>query len=124
MRSLTLTLAGCAADRDAPAGDAAAELHPLLKLPITGPVLAQKGQKVDPYRTRYEFMRDAFTFNIPVWEKALAPYAGCEGLRYLEEGLFEGRRGELGARARLELCLARWVAREAHRGGRDEPQLP
>jgi predicted O-methyltransferase YrrM len=102
--TLTLTLAGCTADRVSARGDAGAaaardtgpaadagELHPLLKLPITGPVLAQKGQKVDPYRTRYEFTRDAFTFNLPIWEKALAPYVGRPGLRYLEVGLFEGR---------------------------------
>jgi predicted O-methyltransferase YrrM len=75
-----------ASDADAPGA-----VHPLLSLPVTGPVLAQKGQKVDPYRTRYEFTRDAFTFNLPVWEKALAPYRGREGLRYLEVGLFEGR---------------------------------
>ena len=43
------------------------------------------------YRQRYEFTRDWFSTNIPVWEKALAPYRGKADVHYLEVGVFEGR---------------------------------
>jgi predicted O-methyltransferase YrrM len=43
------------------------------------------------YRGAYEFSSDWFTSNLPVWQRALAPYAGRRGLRYLEVGVFEGR---------------------------------
>ena len=46
---------------------------------------------VGSYREDYEFSDDWFTYNIPVREKAFAPYAGRPGLRYLEVGAFEGR---------------------------------
>jgi hypothetical protein len=42
------------------------------------------------YRGAYEFSTDVFTWNIPIWEKALAPFRGKPGLRYLEVGVFEG----------------------------------
>jgi predicted O-methyltransferase YrrM len=43
------------------------------------------------YRHDYEFTQDWFTYNIPVWESALAPYKGKPGVNYLEVGLYEGR---------------------------------
>jgi predicted O-methyltransferase YrrM len=43
------------------------------------------------YKKQYQFTTDWFTRNIPVWEKALAPYRGKADVRYLEIGVFEGR---------------------------------
>jgi predicted O-methyltransferase YrrM len=42
------------------------------------------------YRQPYELTTDWFTWNLPIWEKALAPYKGRKGLRYLEVGTYEG----------------------------------
>jgi predicted O-methyltransferase YrrM len=43
------------------------------------------------YEKEYDFTTDWFTWNIPVWEKALAQYKGKAGVRYLEIGVYEGR---------------------------------
>ena len=45
-----------------------------------------------PYNKDYAFSAiDWFTYNIPVWEIALAPYKGKPDVRYLEIGTYEGR---------------------------------
>jgi hypothetical protein len=44
------------------------------------------------YDEAYSFTMDALSAGeMSIWEKALAPYKGKSGLRYLEVGLFEGR---------------------------------
>jgi len=40
---------------------------------------------------KYIFSSDWFSTLIPTWEKALQPYKGKEGIRYLEVGFYEGR---------------------------------
>lgn len=47
--------------------------------------------EADVYSKDYNFTSDWFTHNIPVWDKALAPFKGKSGIQYLEVGLFEGR---------------------------------
>lgn len=59
---------------------------------VRGPQLAAKGPSVPAAPDRgYEFSTDWFSYNIPIWEKALAPYRGKPELNYLEIGVFEGR---------------------------------
>lgn len=43
------------------------------------------------YAKQYQFSKDWFTYNIPVWQKNLKPYKGRAGLAYLEIGVYEGR---------------------------------
>jgi len=43
------------------------------------------------YTREYEFHKDWFTHNVPVWQQVMAPYTGLPNLRYLEVGLYEGR---------------------------------
>src|SRR5262249_49943657 len=43
------------------------------------------------YRNKYDFTTDWFSWNIPVWEKVLAPYRDKPGVHYLEIGAYEGR---------------------------------
>lgn len=43
------------------------------------------------YAKRYQFSKDWFTYNIPVWQKNLKPYKDRAGLTYLEIGVYEGR---------------------------------
>lgn len=43
------------------------------------------------YQREYDFTANWFTWNIPVWEKVLAPYKGKPDVHYLEIGLYEGR---------------------------------
>jgi predicted O-methyltransferase YrrM len=43
------------------------------------------------YQHAYQLTDDWFSRNIPVWEKATAPYRGKPNLHYLEVGTFEGR---------------------------------
>jgi predicted O-methyltransferase YrrM len=43
------------------------------------------------YKHVYQFRTDWFTWNLPVWEQALAEYKGKPDLNYLEVGVFEGR---------------------------------
>lgn len=45
----------------------------------------------DAYKQAYDFSKDWYTYNIAIWEKALAPYRGKPGVQYLEVGLYEGR---------------------------------
>jgi predicted O-methyltransferase YrrM len=49
----------------------------------------------DPYQRQYDFTSgpdaDWFTYNIPVWEKALAHLKGKPDVHYLEVGVYEGR---------------------------------
>lgn len=45
----------------------------------------------DAYKKSYDFSTNWYTYNIPIWEKALEPYRGKPGVKYLEVGLFEGR---------------------------------
>jgi predicted O-methyltransferase YrrM len=52
---------------------------------------AEAGSAAQPYRQAYEFSSDWFTYNLPVWNAALAPYKGRADLQYLEVGLYEGR---------------------------------
>ena len=60
---------------------------PLQKIQITpGEIDLQK-----PYSRDYSFTTDWFTSDIPIWEKALAPFANKPGIQYLEIGVFEGR---------------------------------
>ena len=42
------------------------------------------------FRKDYDFTADWFSFQIPIWEKVLAPYVGKPNVRYLEIGLYEG----------------------------------
>lgn len=60
-----------------------------------GFVYAQKAEpqssKPSPYMKAYQFSRDAFTWNIPLWSELLKAYKGLAGVRYLEIGIFEGR---------------------------------
>ncbi len=52
-------------------------------------------EKVTPdsiaYQRPYEFTADWFSWNIPVWEKVLAPLKAKPNVRYLEIGVYEGR---------------------------------
>lgn len=61
--------------------------------PLDKVILAPTGTPAKPYRGNYDFpeKRDFFTYNIPVWEKALASYKGKPDIHYLEIGVFEGR---------------------------------
>lgn len=43
------------------------------------------------YKRDYDFTVNWFTWNIPVWDKVLAPFRGKENVRYLEIGVHEGR---------------------------------
>ena len=43
------------------------------------------------YKKPYDFSENWYTYNVPVWEKALEPYKGKPNVQYLEVGLFEGR---------------------------------
>ena len=43
------------------------------------------------YKHLYNFTTNWFSANIPVWEKALAPYRGKADIHYLEVGVYEGR---------------------------------
>ncbi|HPM80821.1 MAG TPA: class I SAM-dependent methyltransferase [Candidatus Anammoximicrobium sp.] len=43
------------------------------------------------YRQAYDFTVNWFTWNIPVWEKVLAPFKGQPDIQYLEIGVYEGR---------------------------------
>jgi predicted O-methyltransferase YrrM len=52
---------------------------------------AQGPRQPVTYRTPYRFTEDWFSWNVPVWEKAMAPYRGKQNLHYLEVGTFEGR---------------------------------
>ena len=45
----------------------------------------------EAYRRRYDFTTNWFTYQVPVWTAALAPYKGKPDVRYLEVGLYEGR---------------------------------
>jgi hypothetical protein len=45
----------------------------------------------EPYGKDYGFTWDVFTWNIPVWRKHLASFAGKPNLHYLEIGTSEGR---------------------------------
>lgn len=42
-------------------------------------------------RPDYELTHDWFSGHIPSWSRALAPFVGRPGLRYLEVGVYEGR---------------------------------
>ena len=44
-----------------------------------------------PFQREYDFTKNWFTPNIPVWKKALAPFVGQPNLHYLEVGPFEGQ---------------------------------
>jgi predicted O-methyltransferase YrrM len=57
---------------------------PSVKLPGTKSVQP-------PYKHAYQFRTDWFTWNLPIWEQALADYKGKPNLNYLEVGVFEGR---------------------------------
>lgn len=73
-------------------GAPAADAPTLPEATMPAVKLARLGRKVgDAYRKDYVFTEDWFTYNLPVWEAALAPYKGRPNLRYLEVGLFEGR---------------------------------
>lgn len=54
-------------------------------------LLGNERPVAEVYRQPYEFTTDWFTWNVPIWEKALAPYRGRPALRYLEIGTYEGR---------------------------------
>lgn len=43
------------------------------------------------YRQPYDFSVDWFSYNIPVWERALAEFRGRPNVHYLEIGAYEGR---------------------------------
>ena len=51
----------------------------------------QRIAKDHAYQHAYEFGPDYFTYNIPIWEKVMAPYKGKPNVHYLEIGVFEGR---------------------------------
>lgn len=55
------------------------------------------------YKKNYSFTDDWFSIHIPIWAKALAPFAGKPNLKYLEVGVFEGR-------------AAMWMLEEISRG--------
>jgi predicted O-methyltransferase YrrM len=64
---------------------------------IPGPRLAKEdwdapaGGDAARFNEKYELSEDWFSWNIPIWRKALEPYKGRADVRYLEIGLFEGR---------------------------------
>lgn len=65
----------------------------LVSSPLPAVSLGAPGEKrpfAEVYRRPYELTTDWFTPNLPIWEKALAPYKGRPGLRYLEVGTYEG----------------------------------
>ena len=68
-------------------------LHYVLQSPLSDLRLAEEQIVPDSvaYQKDYEFTSNWFTWNIPVWERALAEFKGRPGLKYLEIGLFEGR---------------------------------
>lgn len=91
-------LAGCAREAARPEpvrppaglrGFSGLEPSPVPMNVTLGP-LGDKRPVAEAYRGGYEFTTDWFTWNIPIWEKALAPYKGRPGLRYLEVGTYEG----------------------------------
>jgi len=43
------------------------------------------------YRQPYDFSVDWFTYNVPIWERALAEFRGKPNVHYLEIGAYEGR---------------------------------
>jgi len=43
------------------------------------------------YLKQYDFTKDWFSANIPVWEKVLEPFKGKANVNYLEVGAYEGR---------------------------------
>lgn len=55
--------------------------------------LAEQKRTTDSeaYRQEYDFTVDWFTYNIPVWQQAMAEFQGKPSLRYLEVGVYEGR---------------------------------
>jgi predicted O-methyltransferase YrrM len=61
--------------------------------PLSDAKLAEAGPVADAvaYKHRYQFTRDWFTYNIPVWETVLSSHRGKADVRYLEVGVFEGR---------------------------------
>ncbi len=103
--ALTFTVAstvGCQEDQPAPlpqrgmAADAAASRAPATvpRTRIPDVTLGQLGPAVPatpPYKKTYQFTDDWFSQDIPIWEKAMAPYRGKPKLHYLEVGTFEGR---------------------------------
>jgi len=54
-------------------------------------ILAERGPiQKDAFLQDYNFTSDWFTPNIPLREKAMAPYKGKRGIHYLEVGTYEG----------------------------------
>lgn len=49
------------------------------------------GSGATVYRQQYDFSVDWFGHNIPVWQRALAPFRGQANVQYLEIGAYEGR---------------------------------
>jgi len=52
--------------------------------------LGERVLRSTPFQKDYTFSQDWFTYNIPIWEKALADYKDKPGINYLEIGVFEG----------------------------------
>lgn len=61
--------------------------------PLPDVQIARARQTTIPnaYKRDYDFTMDWFTPNVPVWERALAPYRGKADVNYLEVGAYEGR---------------------------------
>jgi hypothetical protein len=72
---------------------AAAFRSPLPKVTLVSPGPLLPDDRA--YRHDYEFTQDWFTYNIPVWDSALAPYKGKPGVNYLEVGVVRRALGPL-----------------------------
>ena len=66
-------------------------LNTLILSPLPDIVVAYSSDDPAKYSKAYNFGRDDFSRNVPVWEKVLKPYKGRPGLSYLEIGVYEGR---------------------------------
>ena len=61
--------------------------------PLPDVRIAQEQRVADPraYQKQYDFTVNWFTWNIPVWNDALAPFKERANVQYLEIGVYEGR---------------------------------
>ena len=63
----------------------------LLLATAFSPVASAEPPTPHSYQHPYKFSSDWHTPHLNSWKKALAPYVGRPGLRYLEVGVFQGR---------------------------------
>lgn len=53
--------------------------------------LSKDNRQESEYEKKYDFSKDWFSQNIPVWEKILSRFKGKSNIHYLEIGVYEGR---------------------------------